>query len=115
MRDPFTAVNLMPGTGGTGGSMRVNGMPGYTMSLRLDGQDATQNIWTLAYGMSIPSVDSIEETAIQTSNYAAEFGQAGGGILNMTMRSGTNKLHGSGFEYFRNEALNAQPPYQKTP
>ncbi len=46
MRDPFAAVNLMPGTGGTGGSMRVNGMPGYTMSLRIDGQDATQNIWT---------------------------------------------------------------------
>jgi hypothetical protein len=116
MRDPFAAVNLMPGTGGTGaGAMRVNGMPGYTMSLRVDGQDATQQIWTLAYGMSIPSVDSIEETAIQTSNYAAEFGQAGGGILNMTMRSGTNQLHGSAFEYFRNEALNAQPPYKKTP
>jgi hypothetical protein len=115
MRDPFTAVNLMPGTGGTGGSMRVNGMPGYTMSLRIDGQDATQNIWTLAYGMSIPSVDSIEETAIQTSNYAAEFGQAGGGILNMTPRSGTNRIHGSAFEYFRNEAFNAEPPYRKSP
>ncbi len=116
MRDPFAAVNLMPGTGGTGaGAMRVNGMPGYTMSLRVDGQDATQQIWTLAYGMSIPSVDSVEETAIQTSNYAAEYGQAGGGILNMTMRSGTNQLHGSAFEYFRNEALNAQPPYKKSP
>ncbi len=63
--------------------------------------------------MSTPSVDSVEETAVQTSNYAAEYGQAGGGILNMTMRSGTNKLHGSAFEYFRNEALNAQPPYKK--
>jgi hypothetical protein len=115
MRDPFSAVNLMPGTGGTGGSMRINGMPGYTMSLKIDGQDATQNIWTLAYGMSIPSVDAIEETAVQTSNYAAEYGQAGGGILNMTPRSGTNKPHGGAFEYFRNEALNAEPPYQKSP
>lgn len=116
MRDPFAAVNLMPGTAGTGaGAMRINGMPGFTMSLRIDGQDATQNIWTNAYGMSIPSVDSVEETAIQTSNYAAEFGQAGGGILNMTMRSGTNRLHGSVFEYLRNEALNALPPYRKPP
>jgi hypothetical protein len=115
MRDPFTAVNLMPGTGGTGGSMRINGMPGFTMSLRIDGQDATQNIWTLAYGMSSPSVDSVEETAVQTSNYAAEYGQAGGGILNMTMRSGTNQPHGSAFEYFRNEALNALPPYKNGP
>ena len=112
MRDPFAAVNLMPGTSGTGGAMRINGMPGFTMSLRIDGQDATQNIWTNAYGMSTPSVDSVEETAVQTSNFAAEYGQAGGGILNMTMRSGTNKLHGSAFEYFRNEALNAQQPYQ---
>ena len=36
MRDPFASVNLMPGTGGTGGSMRINGMPGYTMSLKID-------------------------------------------------------------------------------
>ena len=116
MRDPFQAVNLMPGTAGTGaGAMRINGMPGFTMSLRIDGQDATQNIWTNAYGMSIPSVDSVEETAIQTSSFAAEYGQAGGGILNMTMRSGTNQLHGSLFEYFRNEALNAYPPYKKSP
>jgi len=114
MRDPFAAMNLMPGTDGAAGSglMRVNGMPGFTMSLRIDGQDATQNIWTLAYNMSTPSVDSVEETAIQTSNFAAEYGQAGGGILNMTMRSGTNKLHGSAFDYMRNEVLNANPPYK---
>jgi len=113
MRDPFAAVNLMPGVDGSAGSgsMRINGMPGYTMSLRIDGQDATQQIWTLAYNMSTPSVDAVEETAVQTSNYAAEYGQAGGGILNMTMRSGTNRPHGSAFEYFRNEALNAQRPY----
>ncbi len=117
MRDPFAAVNLMPGTDGSAGSgiMRVNGMPGFTMALRIEGQDATQQIWTLAYGMSTPSVDAIEETAIQTSNFAAEYGQAGGGILNMTMRSGTNRLHGSAFEYFRNEILDANPPYKKAP
>jgi len=115
MRDPFAAVNLMPGTGGTGGNMRINGSPGATMALRIDGQDATQGIWTLAYTMSTPSVDSVEETTIQTSNYSAEYGQAGGGILNMTMRSGTNRVHGKAFEYFRNEALNAYPPYKKSP
>ncbi len=115
MRDPYSVVNLMPGVGREGGTLRVNGSPGFTMSLRIDGQDATQQIWTAAYGMSAPSVDSVEETAIQTSNYAAEFGQAGGGILNMTMRSGTNTLHGSAFDYWRNEALNAMPPYQKAP
>ncbi|MBN1566456.1 MAG: TonB-dependent receptor [Acidobacteria bacterium] len=115
MRDPYAAVDLMPGVGREGGTLRVNGSPGYTMSLRIDGQDATQQIWTLAYNMSSPSVDSVEETAVQTSNYAAEYGQAGGGILNMTMRSGTNALHGSVFDYMRHENLNAMPPYQKPP
>ena len=111
MRDPFAAVSLIPGVDNSAGLMRVNGMPGFTMALRIDGQDATQQIWTMAYGMSTPSVDSVEQTAVQTSNFAAEYGQAGGGILNMTLRSGTNKLHGSAFDYWRNEALNAQRPY----
>ena len=93
--------------------MRVNGMPGATLALRIEGQDATQGAWTSAYGMSQPGVDSIEETAIQTSNYAAEFGQAGGGVFNMTMRSGTNTFHGSAYEYWRNEAFNAYAPFNK--
>ena len=46
-----------------------------------------------------PSVDAIQETAIQTSNYAAEYGQAGGGLYNITMKSGTNQYHGGGFDY----------------
>ncbi len=111
MRDPYQVVNLLPGASTQTGALRVNGMPGFTMSLRIDGQDATQNIWTLAYNMSQPGVDSVEETAVQTSNYSAEYGTAGGGILNMTMRSGTNKLHGGAFEYFRNEALDAHRPF----
>ena len=48
---------------------------------------------------------------MQTSNYAAEFGQAGGGLFNITMKSGTNQFHGSGFEYFVNEDLNAGDPF----
>src|SRR5439155_17565131 len=44
------------------------------------------------------------------SNYAAEFGQAGSAIMNITMRSGTNAFHGSLYEYFVNEKLNAGQP-----
>ena len=58
-----------------------------------------------------PSTDAIQEVAIQTSNYAAEFGQAGGGVFNLTMRSGTNQYHGSAYEYWSNEALNAGQPF----
>jgi hypothetical protein len=78
--------------GGIFGGLRVNGMPAGTLALRIEGQDATQTTWSAAYGMSQPSVDAIEETAIQTSNFAAEFGQVGGGMFNMTMKSGTNEL-----------------------
>jgi len=120
MRDAYAAMNLLPGAfqgtapGAIFGTMRINGMPGGSLALRIEGQDATQTAWTQAAGMSQPSVDSIEETAIQTSNFAAEFGQAGGGVFNMTVRSGTNGFHGSAFNYFRNEAFNAYPPYIKT-
>ena len=55
--------------------------------------------------------DAIQEVAIQTSNFAAEYGQAGGGYFNYSMKSGTNQFHGSGFEYFVNEFLNAGTPF----
>ena len=114
IRNPYTVIQLMPGAqslSGTFGTFRVNGMPTATLALRVDGQDATQTAWSNATNMSMPGVDSVEETAIQTSNYAAEFGQAGGGVFNMTMRSGTNTLHGSAYDYYRNEAINAWAPY----
>ncbi len=116
IRSSYAQINLLPGAAtiaGGFGTLRVNGMPGATLALRIEGQDATQTAWSTAYGMSQPGVDSIEETAIQTSNYAAEFGQAGGGVFNMTMRSGTNSFHGSAYEYWRNEAFNAHAPYNK--
>ncbi len=60
-------------------------------------------------------MDSIQEIAYQTSNYAAEFGQAGVAVINMTMKSGTNQYHGSGYDYFVNEDLNAGNPFSSDP
>jgi hypothetical protein len=114
IRSAYATVDLLPGAGRTQGgfgTLRVNGMPGATLALRIEGQDATQTAWTTAYTMSQPGVDSIEETAVQTSNFSAEFGQAGGGVFNMTMRSGTNRFHGSAYEYMVNEAFNASSPF----
>jgi hypothetical protein len=53
----------------------------------------------------------IQEFSLQTSNFAAEFGQIGGGMYNFTTRSGTNDLHGTGYEYFTNEDLDAYRPF----
>src|SRR5262249_18897012 len=58
-----------------------------------------------------PSVDAIQEVAIQTSNFAAEYGAAGGAMINMVTKSGTNAFHASAYDYATNEALNAHQPY----
>jgi hypothetical protein len=52
-----------------------------------------------------PSLDAVQEFKIQTSNYSAEFGRTGGTVINVATKSGTNGLHGSLFEFVRNNAL----------
>jgi carboxypeptidase family protein len=54
-----------------------------------------------------PPVDAVDEIRILTSSFNAEFGRAGGAVLNTTLKSGTNQLHGSIWEFHRNDALNA--------
>lgn len=112
IRNPYAVLQVLPGADWRPDlSIRLNGMPSNSQSLRLEGQDTTNGIASSTQSQTQPSVDAIEEFAIQTSNYAAEFGQAGGGVFNVTMKSGTNQLHGSGYEYFVNEALNAGQPF----
>src|SRR4029077_8107127 len=90
--------------------VRVNGQPNTSYQLMIDGQDATNPNATNLSGHN-PSVDAVEEFTLQTSNFAAEFGQIQGGLFNFTTRSGTNQYHGSAYEYFANTALNAATPY----
>ena len=80
---------------------------------RVEGQDSSNRLFNLTEypGMTQANVDAIQEISYQTSNYAAEFGQGGSMVVNMTMKSGTNRYHGSGFEYFVNEDLNAGYPF----
>ena len=59
-----------------------------------------------------PVIDAIQEFKVQTSTFSAEFGQAAGGVVNVTMKSGTNRLHGSLFEFLRNSDLDATPYFQ---
>jgi hypothetical protein len=111
IRNPYAVVQLLPGgTYNPDVDIRINGNPANTESLRIEGQDAS-NGWFVQQSQTQPSVDAIQEFAIQTSNYAAEFGQAGGGLFNVTMKSGTNQLHGTAYEYFVNESLNAGTPF----
>ena len=116
IRNPNAMVNLIPGTFFIANAeVRVNGAPDNTQSFRIEGQDASNNGTPGVAAQTQPSVDAIQEIAIQTSNYAAEYGQVGGGMFNVTMKSGTNQFHGSAYEYFVNEILNANQPFTNTP
>lgn len=59
-----------------------------------------------------PILDAIQEFKVQTSTYSAEFGQSAGGVVNVSMRGGTNSLHGSLFAFHRNSAVSATPYFQ---
>jgi len=116
LRSPYAMTNLIPGSSYINDvSIRINGMPSNTQSIRIEGQDAQSGIWSGTQSWTQPSVDAIQEVSIQTSNYAAEFGQAGGGVFNTTMKSGTNQFHGSGYDYLANEAFNAGTPNTARP
>src|SRR5262249_60897238 len=97
--------------GGTGPTIRINGGTNNSYMVLIEGMDATNSLGQGASQQNQPGTDSIQEFAIQTSNYSAEFGQTGNAIMNVTFKSGTNQFHGSGYEYFVNEALNAGQPF----
>jgi hypothetical protein len=117
VRNPFYIVSLVPGAyvqpsaPFTGPTVRING--GVTGSERvlIDGMDGTNILGQGANQQGQPGTDSIQEWTIQSSNYSAEFGQAGSAVMNITMKSGTNQFHGSVYDYFKNEVLNAAQPF----
>ncbi|HTA45422.1 MAG TPA: carboxypeptidase-like regulatory domain-containing protein [Bryobacteraceae bacterium] len=112
VRNPLSSVELLPGARITTDSvMRINGMPSNSQSINIEGQDATNGFFKQQNQVNQAGVDAIQEVAIQTSNFAAEYGQSGGGYFNYTMKSGTNQLHGSAYDYFVNEVLNAGAPF----
>jgi hypothetical protein len=55
----------------------------------------------------LPSVDSVDEMKVQTSSYSADYGRSGGGITTMITKAGTNSIHGTAFEFLRNNDFNA--------
>jgi hypothetical protein len=112
LRNPMAVTQLVPGTYFLSNTaIRVNGAPNNSQAVRLEGLDATADIMSFSTTLFQPSVDAIQETAILTSNYAPEYGQAGGGVFNYTMRGGTNSYHGTAYDYTVNEFLNAGTPY----
>jgi len=111
IRNPMSFLKLVPGAVVNYDSSwpvtSQNGLQSFTEEIRIDGAPST-NPTPGVFNEAQPSVDAIQEYNVQTSNFNAEFGQAGGAILNYTLKSGTNDLHGSAYEFLRNEVFNAK-------
>ena len=112
VRNLFSFASLSPGvTGSTTWDIQVNGVPIYNFRIVLEGQDTGSSVGPGSFQDLQPSLDAIGEFTLQSGTFAAEYGQVGAGLLNMTARSGTNQVHGSIYEIMANEAFNAAAPF----
>jgi len=107
---------LVPGavdTGaGNGSSVRFFGHGGDDNNFRIDGVDATSvRNQTQAKSRLVISMDAIAEFRVNAALYSAETGGASGGQVEVVSKGGTNILHGSLFEYFRNSILDSRSPF----
>jgi Carboxypeptidase regulatory-like domain/TonB dependent receptor len=91
---------------GSGNPFNVSGQRSESLTFMVDGADNTDFL-----GNNIvvsPNPDAVAEFKILTNNYDAEFGRSSGGIVNQVVKSGTNQIHGSAFEFLRNTVFNAR-------
>ena len=99
-------VAIAPSGGLNPGNQSISGQREDANGFMVNGGDVKE---LMNGGASIvPNLDSIAEFRILTSNFDAEYGNYSGGIVNVVTKSGTNALHGSGFEFLRNTALDAR-------
>jgi outer membrane receptor protein involved in Fe transport len=89
-------------------SFSINGGRQFTNEFLLDGVPNTNTETTQPSNLSfVPSPDATEEFRVQTNTYDAQYGRTGGGVINVSLKSGTNNFHGALYHYFRHDKLNA--------
>ncbi len=84
----------------------VNGAGSAQVNYQLDATDHNDSYINM--NLPFPNPDAVQEFNLQSSNFTAEYGNAGGGVVNVVTKSGTNEIHGSAFEFLRNGKLNAR-------
>lgn len=97
--------------GGGKGDFEANGQRAEQNNFILDGVDNNVNVVDFLNGASFvvrPPPDALAEFKIDTSDYSAEFGHSAGAVVNASIKSGTNQIHGDFWEYFRNNVLDAR-------
>jgi hypothetical protein len=122
------AAGVAPPVGSRGngkGDFNANGQRAEQNNFILDGVDNNVNVVDFYNGASYaaqPPTDALAEFKLQTSDYSAEFGHSAGSVVNASMKSGTNNIHGSAWEYLRNTIFDAHdwnagqlplPPYHQ--
>ena len=119
-RNIYSLIYLTPGvTGGIGNSHNqvgysVNGVRGGLMETLVDGSSAAFPTVNGFHGISVfPSLDAVQEFKVQGGNYSAEFGRSLGSVLNLVYKSGTNAFHGTGYEFYRDSALDSNTYFNK--
>jgi len=88
-----------------GAGVSINGQRSASTDILLDGAENV-DLFTAAVGQNVP-LDSVQEFGIITNNFTAEYGRAGGGVVNVATKSGTNSFHGTAYEFNRVSALAA--------
>jgi hypothetical protein len=133
-RDIFQLVLLQPGVAPTSsagpspwqkggvGKLSVNGQRSTSNNLTIDGMDANDPAFNVSPGGAsgvLLGVDALQEFRVFTSTFSAEYGRNAGSTIQTVTKSGTNRLHGSLFEFHRNAALDAKNyfdlPHQPIP
>ncbi len=92
------------------GAFSANGLRPAQNNYLLDGIDNNSNAVDFLNGTNfviLPPLDAIQEFKVQTADFSAELGRSAGAVLNATVKSGTNSLHGAVWEFFRNDKLDA--------
>jgi len=117
-RDFAQLARLNPGVATSGGGGGQQGGEGGVSGFSSNGQRSTSNNFLVdgvdnndyfgGAAAQIPSIDSIQEFEVQTNTFAAEYGRNSGSVVNLVTKSGTNQLHGSLYEFFRNDVLDAR-------
>ncbi len=122
-RDTYQLLQLQPGVQGVGGSdlfygsdkagaVSVNGGRGRSNNFSVNGGDGN-DLFVNSPGIE-PSPDAVEEFRVITNTFDAEYGRNSGAVINVITRSGTNKFHGSMYDYVRNSAFDAKGYFNLT-
>lgn len=113
-RNAYSLVFLAPGVEGSvsftynSDNFSINGgRPGST-DILVDGIPSSPGLANPIVGIAVfPSVDAVQEFKVQTNIYSTEFGRSGSGLINLIYKSGTNRFHGSAYEFLRNSDLDS--------